>query len=45
MKATLLAIALFVLLGLGSFIWLVATWDATVEEPVSALPSQQEDIA
>ena len=42
MKPTLIAIALFVLFGIGSFIWFVATWDPSKEEPVSALPIQQE---
>ena len=39
MNKTLLAILLFVLFGLGSFVWFVATWDPSKEEPVSALPS------
>ena len=34
MKATLLAIALFFLMTAGTFIWFVATWDPSKEEPV-----------
>lgn len=34
-QKTLLAIAAFVALCVGSFIWFIATWDATREEPVS----------
>jgi len=34
----LLLIAAFVIFMLGSFIWFVATWDPSQEEPVSALP-------
>jgi len=32
---TLLAILAFVAFGIGSFIWFIATWDKTREEPVS----------
>lgn len=41
MNKTLLAIFLFMLFGVGSFIWFVATWDPSKEEPVSALPQQE----
>ncbi len=37
MRVTLLAIAAFVALTLGSFIWFIATWDKSKEEPVSGL--------
>lgn len=40
MKSTLVLIALFVLLTLGSFIWFVATWDSSKEEPISLAPTQ-----
>ncbi|HMB13095.1 MAG TPA: hypothetical protein VKN37_03735 [Roseovarius sp.] len=33
---TLLAILAFVAFGVGSFIWFIATWDKTREEPVSS---------
>ena len=39
MKRTLIAIALFFLSVIGSFIWFVATWDKTTEQPVSAGPA------
>ena len=42
MKRTLLAIALFVLFMLGSFIWFVATWDASREDPVVLLAPQPQ---
>ncbi|GAW34054.1 hypothetical protein RA2_01099 [Roseovarius sp. A-2] len=32
---TLLAIFTFIAFGIGSFIWFIATWDKTREEPVS----------
>jgi len=35
---TLLAILTFVAFGVGSFIWFIATWDKTREEPVSIRP-------
>ncbi len=38
MKLTLLAIALFVLLTAGTFIWFVATWDPATAKPVVSLP-------
>ncbi len=31
---TLIAIFAFIAFSLGSFIWMVATWDSTLEEPV-----------
>ena len=40
MKRTLLAIAVFVAVMLGTFIWFVATWDPTREEPVSQIVVQ-----
>lgn len=38
---TLLLIGGFIALMLGSFIWFVATWDASKEEPVSVLLQQE----
>lgn len=35
---TLLAILAFVAFSVGSFIWFIATWDKTREEPVSIRP-------
>jgi hypothetical protein len=35
MQRTLLIIAVFVALILGSFIWFIATWDPAQEQPVS----------
>ena len=35
MTRTLLLIAAFLALTLGSFIWFVATWDKDAEEPIS----------
>jgi len=44
MQLTLLAIFAFVALTLGSFIWFIATWDASKEEPVTRLaPAEIED--
>ncbi len=40
-QRTLLAIFAFIALTLGSFIWFIATWDASKEEPV-ALSIQTE---
>ncbi len=37
-QLTLLAIFAFVALTLGSFIWFIATWDPSKEEPVTQLP-------
>lgn len=34
-QKTLLVIALFVALILGSFIWFIVTWDPAQEEPVA----------
>lgn len=34
---TLLIIGIFLALMIGSFIWFVATWDASKEEPVTSL--------
>lgn len=36
-KKTLLLIAAFVTLTLGSFIWFIATWDADNEQPIGQL--------
>jgi TRAP-type C4-dicarboxylate transport system permease small subunit len=36
----LLVIAVFVALIVGSFIWFIATWDPSKEEPVTRLPAQ-----
>ncbi len=35
---TLLLILVFVAVSLGSFIWFIATWDPTREEPVVRAP-------
>jgi hypothetical protein len=40
---TLLAILAFVAFGIGSFIWFIATWDKTREEPISARPQIIEE--
>ena len=40
---TLLAILAFVTFGVGSFIWFIATWDMTREEPVSTRPHMFEE--
>jgi len=40
---TLLAILAFVALGVGSFIWFIATWDKTREEPVGDRSRQFEE--
>ncbi|MFQ1701719.1 hypothetical protein ACJ5NV_14120 [Loktanella agnita] len=34
MKKTLLLIALFLTLIIGSFIWFIATWEAEKEQPI-----------
>ena len=39
-QRTLLVIAVFVALIVGSFIWFIATWDPSREEPVTYLPAQ-----
>ena len=44
-QKTLLAIAAFVALCIGSFIWFIATWDATREEPVSRAGSPSHLLA
>ncbi len=38
-RQVLLLIVAFVTLILGSFIWFVATWDATKEEPIGRAPT------
>ena len=40
-RKTLLLIGSFVALMVGSFIWFVATWDPSKEEPVSALANKE----
>ena len=41
MKNTLLLIFAALALMIGSFIWFIATWDASKEEPIGAIvPSQ-----
>jgi hypothetical protein len=37
MQRTLLVIAVFVALIVGSFIWFIATWDPAQEQPVSQM--------
>jgi TRAP-type C4-dicarboxylate transport system permease small subunit len=37
MRRTLLMIAVFVALIVGSFIWFIATWDPTREQPVTGI--------
>ncbi|MFD1509722.1 hypothetical protein [Lacimonas salitolerans] len=44
-QRTLLVIAIFVALTVGSFIWFIATWDPAREQPVSFLPAQIERTA
>ena len=39
-KRTLLAIAVFVAAMVATFIWFVATWDPSREEPVSRIVVQ-----
>lgn len=41
---TLLLIGGFIALMLGSFIWFVATWDASKEEPISALSTLEATV-
>ncbi|HSG57609.1 hypothetical protein ACFQ3C_11865 [Seohaeicola saemankumensis] len=38
-QRTLLVIAVFVTLIVGSFIWFIVTWDPSKEEPVTRLPA------
>jgi TRAP-type C4-dicarboxylate transport system permease small subunit len=38
-QRTLLVIAIFVALIVGSFIWFIITWDPSQEAPVSSLPA------
>ncbi|ARE83918.1 MULTISPECIES: hypothetical protein [Roseovarius] len=40
---TLLAILAFVAFSVGSFIWFIATWDKSREEPVSIRPHINEE--
>ncbi len=40
-QKTLLVIALFVALILGSFIWFIVTWDPAQEEPVAQATAVQ----
>lgn len=43
MKKTLLLIAAFLTLTIGSFIWFIVTWDADNEQPIGQLlPAQIE---
>jgi hypothetical protein len=37
MQRTLIVIAIFVALIVGSFIWFIATWDPAQEQPVSRM--------
>ncbi|MDE0968116.1 MAG: hypothetical protein OSA51_01780 [Octadecabacter sp.] len=37
MKQTLFLIFTAIVLMIGSFVWFVATWDASVEEPISMI--------
>jgi TRAP-type C4-dicarboxylate transport system permease small subunit len=39
-QRTLLVIAVFVALIVGSFIWFIVTWDPSKEEPVTQLPAK-----
>ncbi|MEM6482322.1 MAG: hypothetical protein AAF922_16385 [Pseudomonadota bacterium] len=44
-RRILFVIFAFVAFTLGSFIWFVATWDPSKEEPVTWLdPAQSEDL-
>lgn len=42
MTRILLLIFAFIALTLGSFIWFVASWDPSKEDPVSRSPASQE---
>ena len=41
-QRTLLLIAVFVALIIGSFIWFIATWDPAQEQPVSNIKKQEK---
>ena len=46
-QRTLMAIAAFVMLALGSFIWFIANWDSSKAEPIGAIkahPSQHASL-
>lgn len=44
MTRTLILIFVALALMLGSFIWFVATWDPSKEEPVGAIPFHPERV-
>ncbi len=44
MTRTLLLIFAFIAFMIGSFIWFVATWDASKEEPVSLITDESSDF-
>jgi TRAP-type C4-dicarboxylate transport system permease small subunit len=44
MQRTLLVIAVFVALIVGSFVWFIVTWDAAKESPVTQLPLLQSKV-
>jgi len=43
MKLTLILIAAFFLGVVLSFVWFVATWDPSMEDPVSVLSQPQQE--
>ena len=45
MQRTLLMIAVFVALIVGSFIWFIATWDPAREQPVTGITPPARMVA
>jgi TRAP-type C4-dicarboxylate transport system permease small subunit len=43
-QRTLLVIAVFVALIVGSFIWFIITWDPSREAPVTRLPATSSEV-
>lgn len=44
MSRTLLLIFAFLAFMVGSFVWFVATWDASKEDPVSAVARPGQEV-
>jgi hypothetical protein len=44
MQRTLLVIAVFVALIVGSFVWFIVTWDAANESPVTEHPVSRSEV-
>lgn len=44
MQRTLLVIAVFVALIVGSFVWFIVTWDAAKESPVTERPVSRSEV-